>query len=356
MAAALSADDPQAMADLHRLAEGGNPAATVALATVSGWYNVGTTLTERRVFRSVNGVPVAQVAASLHPPFALWTTWKATAMAEIYAHAEGLFAAGERRKGAQVLDAWLNQIGAGGDVSPGFWNDLPAMPWTRALALSSRLAMQPDTAAADLAILAGWLADDRAEGWIALDMLDTGGEANAQGLLPDLMRGLIAAQMATRDPSIVATRRAAASALRTLMAGNTPDAVVPEAMDGVAAMLAATGADMPMRFWCTAACPADPQNCTAASVAAFGLRPVLVIDAATMVAALPLADFYASPRGRYNVLAAGFMAHGAAPGDPEAIETALRGPAMTRAAGMDACFAGAVQAALPDLVTRRFAR
>ena len=356
LAGALTADDPQAMADLHRLAESGNPAATVALATVSGWYNVGTTLAERRVFRSVNGIPVAEAAAALHPPFGLWTAGRAAATTDIYVSAEELYAAGEPLKGAQLLNVWLNQTGALGDVPPGFWTDLPAMPWTRAQGLASRLAIQPETATADLAILAGWLADDRPEGWIVLDMLDTGGEANAQGLLPDLMRGLIATQMATRDPAQVAARRAAAGALRTLLAGAPPDGVAPDSMDGVAAMLAQAGADLPMRLWCTAACPADPDRCTGAAVAAFGLRPVLVDETAPMVAVLPLTDFYASPRGGYAVLSAGFMAHGAAPGDPEAIETALRGPAMTRAVAMDACFGDAVRAALPDLVTRRFAR
>jgi hypothetical protein len=356
MVAALAADDPRAMGDLHRLAEDGNAAATVALATVSGWYDVGTTLAERRVFRTVNGVPVAQAAAALHPPSAWWTGRNAAVTADIYAHAEGLFAADEPRKGARVLEIWLNLTGARGDVPPGFWTGPHALPWTRAQGLASRLATQPETAATDLAMLAGWIAKDRPEGWIVLEKVEQADPASATGPLPELMRAAILAQVAARDPATVAARRSAAAALRDLTAGASPDEVDPGAMDGVAVVLSQAGADLPMRLWCTAACPGDPGACTRAAVAAFGVRPSLVDDTAPMVAVWPLSDFYASPRGRYQVVTAGFMAHRAAAGDPEAIETALRGPALTRAVAMDACFGGAVRDALPDLVTRRFVR
>ncbi|MCU0906936.1 MAG: hypothetical protein MUF73_05680 [Rhodobacteraceae bacterium] len=355
--AALSSDDPQAMADLHRLAEGGNAAATVALATVTGWYSVGTTLAERRVFRSVNGVMVAEAAAALHPPFGVWVNRASVPAADLVTGAETLVAAGEPLKAGQVLNLWLGQTGALADVPAGFWTDLPVAPWTRAMALVSRMTSPPGITPLEIAILATWLDEDRPEGWVALHMLDSSGlvSVNAQGGGP--LDRVVAARISTRDPAEVTIRQAAAAALHDLLMGKAvPDAVDPVAMDRVAALLAQSGADLPLRLWCSAACPADPDTCTGAAVAAFGLRPMLVDDTAPMAAALPLADYYASPRGRYQVLSAGFMAHGAGVGDPEAIETALRGPAMTRAVAMDACFGAAVQGALPDLVTRRFSR
>ncbi|MCU0909649.1 MAG: hypothetical protein MUF73_20010 [Rhodobacteraceae bacterium] len=357
LTAALADNDRAALADLHRLAEAGSPAATVALAAVSGWYAVGTTLAERRVFRAVNGVVVVEAAAVVHPPFGLWSTRTQGLGDDILTRAEALFAAGEPLKGARVADLWLNQTGAGGEVPPAFWADLPVMPWTRALALISRLSYQPAAPAADLAILLGWIEADRPEGWLALTLLEARPEITADGAMAGLVRRAIDAAVAARDPDEVAARRAAAAALRAMaLQGQSPDAVDAAAMDGVAAMLAQAGADLPLRLWCDAACPAAPASCTTAAVAAFGVAPMLVDDAAPMAAALPLADWFASPRGGHTVLMAGFMAHRAAPGDPEAIETALRGPAMTRAVGMDVCFAASVQAALPDLVTRRFSR
>jgi hypothetical protein len=230
-------------------------------------------------------------------------------------------------------------------------------PWSRALALVSRLGAPRGPAAEDLAILATWLDDDRPEGWLVLDMLESGGTMAIGDGRARLLDTVISARMTARDPAEVASRQGTAAALRDLLMGRaTPDTVEADAMDGLAALLSATGSDLPIRLWCKATCPASTDTCTTAAVAAFGLRPVLTDGAAPMVAALPLTDFYASPRGQYQVLSAGFMAYRAAPGDPEAISVARRGPAMTRARDMDACFAAAVDAALPDLVTRRFAR
>ena len=356
MGAALAADDPQAMAELHALAEGGNAAATVALATVATWYSVGTTLAERNRFRRVNGQPLDDAAGEVSPAYALWSGFETVQPDEMFARAEGLFEAGEPLKGAAVLNHWVNQTGAFGEVPAAFWTTLPAAPWTRALALVSRLASQPESAAVDLAILATWMDADLPEGWLALNMIESGRIAGGSGAEVTPLRGLIEARLAARDPAEVADRQAAAAALRAQMAGNAPDAVAPAAMDGVTAMLAASGADLPLRLWCNAACPLAPEACRKAAVAAFGVTPSLVPHAAPMTAALPLADWFASPRGSYSVVSAGFMAHRAAPGDPEAISVARRGTAMTRAREMDACFADAVDAALPDLVTRRFAR
>ncbi len=352
--AALAADDPQALRALHGLAEAGNKAALVALATAVGWYPAGTTLAERRSVRIVNGRPLDAAAAAVHPPYGLWWGHDRVDAPQMWARAVGLIASDEPRKAATVLAAWLNRTGALGDVPPGFWDDLPAAPWTRAQGLASRLLFQPGAAAADTEILARWLSEDRPEGWLVLDMLGTGGAAEDGQGVPAW--GRIAATVPAGDPEREAARRGAARALRALISGASPDTLDAAGMDGVAAMLAMTGADLPVRLWCEGACPGDPGACTGAAVVAFGVRPSLVDHAAPMAAALPLADWFASPRGAASVLAAGFMAHRAAPRDPEAISVAWRGTALARARGRDACFADAVAAALPDLVTGRFAR
>lgn len=352
--ALLVADDPAALTALHTLAEGGNAAATVALATAMGWMTQAVPFAERRRLTRVSGVPVAEAAAALSPAHAAWRDYHLAPPEEMIARAMDLGRMGEAGRAGQVARTWANQTGGFG-MTAASW-DAPFPPWDKATLVEGMARFDPGAIEGPTALIATWLDADRAEGWLALE-----GIARVPGdgvVPPELAKATRALEMrlSGQDADRVAARRDAARHLRALARGGDP-AAVPDA--SVAGVVALAGQSWPMAevaAWCSAVCAPAPDTCTTAYVAGFGLPLALDPGAQPTADVLDPAVFRDSPRGRFAVVAAGFHTRRAAPGDPEAIETALRGPAMTRAFAMDACFADAVQAALPDLVTRRFSR
>jgi hypothetical protein len=353
LGALLVADDPAALTALHGLAEGGNAAATVALATAMGWMTPAMPFAERRRLTRVGGVPVAEAAAALSPAQAAWHDHHIARPEEMIARALDLARMGEVARAGQVARTWANQTGGFGVTPIAYW-DAPFPPWDKALLVEGMARYDPGAVEVPTALTAAWLDADRAEGWLAFEGI---ARVPADGVvLPELAKAARALELrlSGQDAGHVTARRDAARHLRALARGGDPSEVPDASVPGVVA-LAGDAWPMPnVRAWCAAVCRDAPPACTTAYVAGFGLPFALDPGAQPTTDVLDLAAFRDSPRGRFAVVAAGFRTRGAAAGDPEAIETVLRGPAMTRAIALDACFGEAVRAALPDLVTRRF--
>lgn len=353
MSIALGTDDPRALSDLHALATAGNIAALVVLPTVERWLpRAGGTFKERAALRKIGGTPVIDLANAASPIARLWLQGAASDdMAIQLDRAVQLYAYGENAKADTLLATWFNYTGGFPALPDGF-ADLPASAWLKAAIIETRLnpfvgnpSPDPD---GNMAILTGWLADDRLEGWIVLARVTGRALGRALSAEETLHGNTILATSLARTPPDLAGQSDARITAGTLVWNATfrhaPDA--PLANPDVQTIwqnLSPRPEFAPIALYCTAQCPTDPPACERAYIQAFGIQSGNVSWFEPQSDAVTPAAFYASPRAEQllitNALTNALRIPPDAQGDIAAV---MAIPSLAATSRTDACLAAAI--------------
>ena len=321
----LHADDPAALADLHRQAANGNKAALVALTTAEAWFPLAGTQAERVALRQIDGHWISDLAAAVSPTAKEWQGGAISPdLDDQLARSLALYGLGEAAKGDALLEAWFNHYPKA-EPLPDSFADLSAAAWLKAAIIESRLPFANDQAEA---ILLKWLQADRIEGWMAL---------STKADYYDKRSASVGQNARVKD----------GRAARDLLWQERPVPPIPAAtVVLILKSLIDRPQFAPVRAYCAAACPGTLPACETAFVTVMG-QPFH--DTAQLTPdqdLMPLPDFFATPRGEQALLHGGLMHHLGL--DRHGSGVLSDNPGLRAARNIDACFAdGAMRALSP---------
>lgn len=296
----LARDDPTAVAALRDLAEGGNPAALVTLPFALIWVPPQGNLKEKNAQRMVGGIKAQDAAAESHAATATWNGGQDGDPMFLPSRAADLLALGEPEKAATLIATWLNQSGGLGDLPPAlFIDDTPAMLGAFALTYRIQNATFAGTSPQDEAKrLLSLMHEDRLAAWVAyVHLLDTQPQLFDAIGNPLAGSGLSAADTEARIED--------ARAVRAVWFGFSVDDIPTPAATATRARAALQGrAELaPVTRLCRAHCPDSLAGCEAAMLAYPGQPHPGVTTLQPFATSLDPAEFAASDRGVFTLIA-----------------------------------------------------
>ena len=322
----LTTDDPAAIADLRGIAADGNTAAVVALSVAETWFPIAATQSERLALRKIAGHWISDLAAAAAKTAGLWQGGAISPdLDRQLDRALDLYNLGEAAKGDGLLEVWFNHYPHAEALPHGF-ADLPAAPWIKALIVEAHIAKGEGSGRG---VLQSWLDRDQIEGWMALAALIDRDPATATGW-----------KLGPNAPE----RLQAGRKLRALLWQEDPKPPLPAALvDAVLRDMIDRPQFAPVRAYCAAACPGTASACAAAFVTVMGQPFHDTAQLTPPQDLIPMADFFATPRGEQALLRGGLMHH---LGLDRHIGTVDNSPALAAARQIDACFADGAMRAL----------
>lgn len=334
LAAVTEADTPDARQALRAQAEAGNAAAQVALPVVEAWWPYDGLLQDRQALRKIGGHWTSDLASAASGAQALWQGGAISPlMPDQVNRALGLYKLGEDRRGDALLEAWVNHMPDAAALPEGF-ADLPAAPLLKALILLRHLTAGD---AATVPVLQHWLDQDRIEGWMVLAEV-TDHYPGSPG--PALTQGLGSGP--DRAKRLEDGRRA----VTLLWRDQAPRPLPAPDVEMVLHDLLPRPQFAPVRAYCAARCPDDPQSCAAAFAGLLGAPRTATTALTPPVAVMETTAFFATPRGEQVLLGSATKHHLGLDHAPDPAAALVKNPAFQAIRQQDACFAAGLERAL----------
>lgn len=334
LTAVTRSDDAEARQALHAQAAAGNAAALVALPVVEAWWPFTGPMPERLAQRQIGGRWTSDLASAASPVVALWQGGAISPrMPDQLDRALGLYKLGEARKGDALLEAWVNHMPLAAPLPEGL-ADLPAAPLLKALILLRHLTKGEDAA---LPVLQHWLDQDRIEGWMVLAEV-TDHYPGSPGRALTLGLG--------DAPDHAGRLEDGRRAMALLWRDQTPRPLAPHEVAMVLQDLLPRPQYAPVRAYCAARCPEDPQSCAAAFAGLLGAPRAATTALTPPAEVMDTEDFFATPRGEQVLLGTAALHHLDLDQSPAPAAGLAKTPAFAAISQQDACFAAGVTRAL----------